>query len=70
MTQWEYRTVTFALDGDLPDGGAWDEQLKEIGKDGWELLAVSPVLNDGQTVGLVHHFRRVAEAERKMGFRP
>lgn len=67
---WEYKTLEFEVtNGHLP-GGNLEAQLKELGNDGWELLSVTPLVVDGTTANLFHHFRRPAERTRKVGFQP
>jgi len=67
---WEYKTVTVPLFiGKLKDSEV-DQALGDIGKDGWELVTVSPVVHEQETISLIHHFRRLQEKDRTAGFRP
>jgi hypothetical protein len=66
--QWEYKTVTVSLfECRLKDKDI-DAQFGNFGKDGWELVSVTPVIAKGETISLIHSFRRLAERERTAGF--
>ena len=67
---WDYRTLEVNVtNGHVPEA-ILDEQLTELGREGWELLSVTPLVVDGMTVSLLHHFRRNEERTRKAGFQP
>ncbi len=68
MTKWEYKTLSVRVTPTTLDSSGLDELLAQQGQDGWDLLAVTPVLADGETKAILHHFRRVAEPERRVGF--
>ncbi len=68
MTKWEYKTLSVQVAPATLDNTDLDTLLAEQGKDGWELLAVTPILANGETQAILHHFRRVAEPERRVGF--
>lgn len=66
---WEYKTVTVPLfNGKVKDKEV-DEHINPVGAEGWELLAVSPVMVAHETLSLIHHFRRLVDKERPAGFR-
>jgi len=65
---WEYKTVTVPLfNGKIKDREV-DDHLAPVGAEGWELIAVSPVHYDKETLSLIHHFRRLQEKQRTAGF--
>jgi len=70
MPHWEYKTQTITLDNGQLDRQELDNLLNALGNDGWELLTVTPVLLEGRTESLVHHFRRTSEPKRRAGFQP
>lgn len=69
MQGWEYKTLASPVKSGRFDPDALDDILNRLGSDSWELLAVSTVLQEGETVYLVHHLRRQGEPSRRMGFR-
>lgn len=68
MDGWQYKTLPIKLEQGLVDDQELDKILNELGADGWELIAVSPVFYEGRTDYLVHHFRRTGEPKRRVGF--
>jgi hypothetical protein len=66
--QWEYKTITVTLFECRLKDKEVDTQFSEIGKDGWELVSVTPVVLKGETISLIHTFKRLAERERTAGF--
>lgn len=62
---WEYKTMS--VDAELDDEQI-DAQLTPLGKDGWELLSVNPMMDDGSTTFFMYTFRRRAEKNRSAGF--
>ena len=67
---WEYKTLTInVLNGHLHDSTV-DEQLTEMGLDGWELTHVTPLTLEGKSSCVVHHLRRLADRKRPAGFQP
>ena len=74
MDGWEYQSISFKVKHPLFDAAGLiaaevDEQLNELGKDGWEVYAVSNVLGmQGITLALVHHLRRPRTSQRAAGF--
>lgn len=67
---WEYKTVSVNVTQGHVHDSSLDEQLSALGSDGWELLAVTPLVSEGKTACLVHHFRRPEERTRRAGFAP
>lgn len=67
---WEFRTLRMNTAGAHLDTESLDMELNELGKEGWELLTVSPILSGGETMFLVYHFRRSEERKQKAGFQP
>lgn len=65
---WEYHTcyVKFVM-GHL-DTHEIDDTLNRLAAEGWELVHVTPVLDEAKTVGLLHQFRRPSQSERRAGF--
>ncbi len=70
MSKWEYKTLPQELDHGYVNDMDLDKRLNELGAEGWELIAVSPVVVGGETKYLTHHFRRPQEERRAAGFRP
>jgi len=68
MDGWQYKTLPIKLDSGLVDDQEVDKILNELGSDGWELIAVSPVYFEGKTDYLVQNFRRSGEPKRRVGF--
>jgi len=68
VTRWEYKTLSVKLDEGYLDDQNVDSVLEGLGREGWELVSVSPVVSGGSTTMLVHHFRRVPESRRSVGF--
>jgi len=66
--KWEYYTLLVGIINGQIKQREVVKQLNELGEDGWELISVTPILHQGQTNYLVHHFRRMPEAEQRMGF--
>lgn len=67
---WEYKTVSVNVSiGHIHDDSL-DEKLTDLGREGWELVAVTPLSVEGKTSCLVHHFRRPEERQRRAGFAP
>lgn len=67
---WNYKTLSVnVMNGHVHDT-TLDEQLTELGNQGWELLAVTPLNIEGKTASLLHHLRRNEERTRKVGFQP
>ena len=65
---WEYKTVTVPLfNGKLKDKDV-DDHLKPLGAEGWELLDVSTVLFESETLSIVDHVRRLVDKELNAGF--
>ncbi len=60
---WEYKELRIPIDDDSAS-----KELNRLGNGGWELITVSPVLQDGNTSTLIYHLRRPAEPERRIGF--
>lgn len=67
---WEYKTVSVNVSSGHIHDGSLDEQLTDLGRDGWELVAVTPLSVEDKTSCLVHHFRRPEERQRRAGFAP
>ena len=65
---WEYKTIPVQVADAQIEADEVDGILNKLGGQGWELFCVSPLLADGETCCLVHHFRRPAERERRAGF--
>ena len=65
---WEYKTIPVPVADGNVKGDEVDEALNKLGSQGWELFSVSPLLANGETCCLVHHFRRPAERGRRAGF--
>ncbi|MBI2432698.1 MAG: DUF4177 domain-containing protein [Candidatus Hydrogenedentes bacterium] len=68
MGGWEYRTLRSNTAGGHLDFERLDEELNDLGKDGWELVSVTCIVCNGETMFLVHHFRRPGEPRRRAGF--
>ena len=68
MTGYEYRNVEVAVDRGSIDSRESEERLADLGKEGWELVSVTPILLQGDTVCLIHHLRRISQPERRVGF--
>ena len=64
---WEYKTITVTLfecrlkDKDL------DANFQAIGKEGWELVAVTPIHSKDETISLIHSFKRLGDGEPASG---
>ena len=69
MQGWEYKTLPSPVKSGRFDADALDDVLNRLGGDGWELVTVSTVQHEGETVYIVHHLRRSGEPSRRMGFR-
>ena len=67
---WDYKTLTINVTGGRVHDEEIDEKLTELGNEGWELVAVTPLVMEGKTASLLHHFRRNEERTRKVGFQP
>nr|AUN37060.1 hypothetical protein [uncultured bacterium] len=67
MDTWQYKTLSISLEGPV-DEIEVDKTLNQLGGDGWELLAVTPLNFKQHTGYLVYHFRRLAKPERRVGF--
>ena len=61
-TQWEYRSIKFDLPGlMIPkfDAGRFDEQLRKLGLEGWELVNFIDLnVGAGSSFALVAVFKR------------
>lgn len=68
MGTWEYRTLRTNTAGSHLDLERLEEEINELGADGWELFSVTPVTSHTETMFLVHHFRRSGEPKRRAGF--
>jgi hypothetical protein len=74
MDGWEYRSILFPVKQTLFGANGFktdevDEQLNELGRDGWEVYAVSNVLGvQGITTALLYHLRRPRQSQRSAGF--
>ena len=68
MDGWQYKTLPIKLESGLVDDLELDKILNNLGNEGWELIAVTPVFYEGRTDYIVHHFRRGAEPKRRVGF--
>lgn len=68
MDGWQYKTLPIKIEGGLVDDLEVDKILNQLGTEGWELLAVSPVHVEQRTDYLVYHFRRASRPERRVGF--
>ena len=61
MQKYEYTLVQNYKDFDGVQNKDFSEAiwvLNDYGSKGWELLSTLPVNRDGNTVGIVYHFRR------------
>ena len=68
MAGWEYRTMFVKVFTSHLDTHAVDDTLNHLGADGWELVTVTPLMEDHKTVGMFHHFRRPKGAQKPAGF--
>ena len=68
MTGYEYRTVDTRIDNAGVDSRELEDTLDSLGKEGWELVFVTPILHEGNTTSLVHHLRRISQPGRRVGF--
>lgn len=69
MVKWEYKTFPQELDGGYVNDMDLDNRLNQLGEEGWELFAVSPITVGNDTKYLIHHFRRMQEGRKAAGFR-
>jgi hypothetical protein len=67
---WEYKTLSVNVTSGRVHDATLDEQLTELGREGWELVSVTPLVAEGKTTCLIHHLRRIEERARKAGFQP
>jgi hypothetical protein len=66
ITRWEYHIEVWVKEDSLPwswgghllEGLSQSEGLTMLGKDGWELVAVTPYNENGQTCLYDFHFKR------------
>jgi hypothetical protein len=68
VTGYEYRSVEVPIDHGAVDSRELEERLDGLGKEGWELVSVTPILLQGDTVRLIYHLRRMSQPERRAGF--
>ena len=68
MTGYEYRAVETRIDSASIDSRELEETLDSLGKEGWELVSVTPILLQGNTTSLIHHLRRISQPGRRVGF--
>jgi hypothetical protein len=67
ISRWEYHIEVWAKEDGLPwgwgshklEGLSQSEGLSILGKEGWELVAVTPYNENGQTCLCDFHFKRV-----------
>lgn len=67
--EWEYKIITIPVQYAKPDHKSVNE-IAHLGDEGWELMTVTPLLDKGTTVALLHHMRKPKEQERRAGFAP
>ena len=68
MGTWEYRTLRFNTAGGHIDLERLEAEINALGGDGWELMSVTPVQVNSETMCIIHHFRRPAGPQRRAGF--
>jgi len=68
MVKWEFKTVHIPIQESFVDDAEVDKRIAPVGKEGWDLVQVTPILKDGATCSLVYHFRRETEQNRSVGF--
>jgi len=67
--EWEYKVVTIPMKyGNIDPKSIQD--VDGLGEGGWELVTVTPVLSNGNTIALLHHMRKQKEQGRRAGFAP
>jgi hypothetical protein len=64
----EYKTLPWKVEEGYLDDQSLDSVLQRLGAEGWALVSVSPVLQNGNTIQLIHHLARTQEPQRKAGF--
>jgi hypothetical protein len=68
MNSIEYKTLPWKVEEGYLDDQSLDSVLHRLGAEGWTLVAVSPILQSGNTIQLIHHLARTQEPARKAGF--
>ncbi len=59
MEKWEYKTIIIDREGIFRTKFEIDENLNEMGNEGWELVSiVSPVAGSGMSVQMFATFKR------------
>ena len=66
MQKWEYQTLSLIIENDnrvhwieSPDGAKGvEQQLNQMGTDGWELVNVVALTNRGTTKGITYYLKR------------
>jgi len=66
---WEYKVVVIPLHFGKPDNKS-SAEIAVMGDEGWELVAVTPINDKGNTSAIMHHLRRPKNQERRAGFAP
>ena len=65
---WEYKTHFVKVFMGHMDTHEVDEILNADAAKGWELIHVTPVVENNTTQGFFHHYRRIKESDRRIGF--
>jgi len=69
MTKWELNSYTCSVgnkkfEKDKKTGKTQWDDIVELASQGWELVSVTSITNDGSTIGLTHTFKRPIEDGR------
>jgi hypothetical protein len=65
--KWEYRVIVLNIDnrGEIKASENWTDKLCELGKNGWELVAVIPMVAQLGFLGMPPHVRCFFKREIK-----
>jgi hypothetical protein len=69
MTSWSYHTMRINTTGGHLNEESLDARLNALGEENWELVEVTPVLANQETMFLLYTFRRPGETKNRAGFR-
>jgi hypothetical protein len=63
--KWEYLIVALPTDSKSKDADSWTKTLSQLGKKGWELVAVAPMFAQLGFIGSKPHVRCFFKREAK-----
>jgi len=68
MQRFEYKILPSKVEEGHLDESLVEPILNRLASEGWEILAVTPIIYEGSTISVAHHLRRAASSSRSAGF--